>query len=248
MGRGELGSQSSAMISRRILLPALVPVLSCVLCGQDLSKVAAKAAGAGEKGPDSASVLTRPDARTMTLSIPAPRGMITDRHGKPLAQNRVGYQFAIQFAHFQDPVDTTIISWARERVAHASGLAGRDYKVEDDVFLSHYKHRRWLPLIFAASLVSPDKEESFKKQLIPGLVMHPIYHRYYPGGSSAAHVIGYVRSKGRLPVGPIGHGDLLFEDSYGDAGLEKTMDQELVSLGLSKPHKHILQKEELQQL
>ena len=215
------------MRSCRILLPVLVPVFSCLLWGQELGKEGAKTAATKGKGADDASVLTRPDARTMTLSIPAPRGLITDRNGKPFAQNRVGYQFAIQFAHFPDPVDTEIIAWARERLTHASRLAGKDYNVTDEVFLSHYKNRRWLPLIFAASLVPPDQEESFKKQLIPGLVMHPIYHRHYPGGPSAAHIIGYVRSKGRLPNGPIVHGDLVFEDTYGDAGLEKTMDQEL---------------------
>ena len=58
--------------------------------------------------------------------------------------------------------------------------------------------------------------------------MHPVYLRHYPGGDSAAHVIGYVRSKGRLPAGPITHGDLLFEDTRGDAGLEKTMDEDLI--------------------
>ena len=31
--------------------------------------------------PNKASIRTRPDARTMTLSIPAPRGQITDRFG-----------------------------------------------------------------------------------------------------------------------------------------------------------------------
>ncbi|HAT18737.1 MAG TPA: hypothetical protein DCS85_01140, partial [Verrucomicrobiales bacterium] len=192
-------------------------MFSCLLWGQELGKEGAKTAATKGKGADDASVLTRPDARTMTLSIPAPRGLITDRNGKPFAQNRVGYQFAIQFAHFPDPVDTEIIAWARERLTHASRLAGKDYNVTDEVFLSHYKNRRWLPLIFAASLVPPDQEESFKKQLIPGLVMHPIYHRHYPGGPSAAHIIGYVRSKGRLPNGPIVHGDLVFEDTYGDA-------------------------------
>ena len=189
--------------------------------------MAANVPGEEGAGAANASVLTRPDARTMTLRIPAPRGLITDRNGKALAQNRVGYQFAIQFAHFPEPIDAEIISWGRKRLAHASRLAGKDYSLADEGFLSHYKHRRWLPLIFAASLVPAEKEESFKKQLIPGLVMHPIYHRHYPGGASAAHVIGYVRSKGRLPDGPIVHGDLLFEDTYGDAGLEKTMDQEL---------------------
>ena len=185
------------------------------------------AGGASATEPGEAAVLTRPDARTMTLEIPAPRGLITDRKGRPLAETRVGYQFAIQFEHFPNPVDAEIIGWARERLAHASKLASKNYSVSDEALLAHYKHRRWLPLIFAASLVPPDREEDFRNQLVPGLVMHPIYYRHYPGGESAAHVIGYVRSKGRLPTGPIVHGDLLFEDVHGDAGLEKIMNQEL---------------------
>ncbi|MDP7655854.1 MAG: hypothetical protein QF706_07265, partial [Roseibacillus sp.] len=108
------------MRSCRILLPVLVPVFSGLLWGQELGKEDAKNSATEGKGADDASVLTRPDARTMTLSIPAPRGLITDRNGKPLAQNKVGYQFAIQFAHFPDPVDAEIIAWARERLTHAS--------------------------------------------------------------------------------------------------------------------------------
>ena len=72
------------------------------LGAQDASPVAG---GASATEPGEAAVLTRPDARTMTLEIPAPRGLITDRKGRPLAENRVGYQFAIQFEHFPDPVD-----------------------------------------------------------------------------------------------------------------------------------------------
>lgn len=192
--------------------------------GQELTKVGGET---DERGAENAAVLTRPDARTMTLSIPAPRGLITDRHGKPMAENRVGYQLAIQFSHFPEPLDAEIIGWARERLAHASKLAAKNYTLSDKALLDHYKHRRWLPLIFAASMVPPEKEAQFEASLMPGLIMHPVYYRHYPGGASAAHILGYVRSTGRLPSGPIVHGDLLFEDTYGDAGLEKTMDQEL---------------------
>ena len=82
------------MRNYRILLSALVALLPGLFLGQDLTKVPADAAG-DDRGAEDASVLTRPDARTMTLTIPAPRGLITDRNGKPLAENRVGYQFAI---------------------------------------------------------------------------------------------------------------------------------------------------------
>jgi hypothetical protein len=36
-------------------------------------------------------------ARTYVLDIPAPRGLITDRNGLPLAQNRLSYNLAISF-------------------------------------------------------------------------------------------------------------------------------------------------------
>ncbi len=36
-------------------------------------------------------------ARTYILDIPAPRGQITDRHGVPLAQNKLSYNLAINF-------------------------------------------------------------------------------------------------------------------------------------------------------
>ena len=40
---------------------------------------------------------TQQQARTFQFSMPAPRGQITDRHGKPLAQTRASYNLALQF-------------------------------------------------------------------------------------------------------------------------------------------------------
>ena len=204
------------MRTLRALLPALVS--PGLLLGQEIAKV--------DRGAERASVLTRPDARTMTLTIPAPRGLITDRKGRAMAQNRVGYQFALEFEHFQNPGDPEIQAWARLRLEYASKLAGRAYTVSDRRLLEHYRNRRWLPLRFS-SLVDPAKEAKFKQKLMDGLVMSPFYYRHYPEGKSAAHLLGYVRSKGKLPTGPLVHGDLLFEDTDGKAGLEQTMDQEL---------------------
>lgn len=175
---------------------------------------------------DDASVTTRTDARTLTLTIPAPRGLITDRNGYPMAQNRVGYQFALQFEHLDEPTDAQILSWARPRIAHAANLTGVDYPVRDADVVEHYRNRRWLPLT-VSTLLDPAKETSYREELVDGLVMDPFYHRFYPARSTAAHILGYVRSKGKLPTGPIVRGELLFEDTYGEAGLENTLDHEL---------------------
>ena len=40
---------------------------------------------------------TQKKARTFVLGIPAPRGQITDRFGKPMAQTRLSYNLAISF-------------------------------------------------------------------------------------------------------------------------------------------------------
>ena len=40
---------------------------------------------------------TQKTARTYVLQIPAPRGQITDRNGRPLAQTRVSYNLALNF-------------------------------------------------------------------------------------------------------------------------------------------------------
>lgn len=183
----------------------------------------------GARGADDASVTTRTDARTLTLTIPGLRGMITDRTGAPLATTRVGYQLGLSFKHFDDPKDEEIVSWARARLAQVERITDREYSslLSDDRLISHYKERRWVPLVFS-SLVEPEKIEEYRKVLPAGVVLHPVYHRYYPEKELAAHVLGYVRSKGKLPTGPIGHGELLFEDVYGQAGLEATLNDELI--------------------
>ncbi|MDG2487228.1 MAG: penicillin-binding transpeptidase domain-containing protein [Roseibacillus sp.] len=215
------------MKKRRIVLLLILLTPGGGSFGQDVRDSPLQGTEEGVAAGEEASVLTRPDARTMTLSIPGPRGLITDRNGRPLAENRVGYQLALQFAHFSDPGDEDILNWAKKRLSHASKIAEKKYVVSDEDLLSHYKDRRWLPLVFGASPVPPEKEKALNGQLMSGLIMHPVYLRHYPGGDSTAHVIGYVRSKGKLPTGPIVHGDLLFEDTRGDAGLERTMDEDL---------------------
>ena len=65
---------------------------------------AAAEIGAVPKGPSDGAIMTRKAARAITLKIPAPRGMIVDRNGEPLAQNVVAYQIALQFVSLKKPI------------------------------------------------------------------------------------------------------------------------------------------------
>ncbi len=168
-----------------------------------------------------ASNRTRKDARTMTLSIPAPRGQITDRFGYPYAQNTIVWYPAIQMKQFEDESDEFVLNWTRERLAKADGVFGISINISDEKILDHYKHRRWLPMPFKHVVRNWSREKTEAK-LMDGLILHPSYQRIYPQKSNAAHIIGYVGSKSRnLEVGPINYGDPLFWEMQGRAGLER---------------------------
>jgi len=177
--------------------------------------------------PSKASIRTRPDARIMTLSIPAPRGQITDRFGYPYAQNTVVWYPALQMMQFEDESDEFILSWSRERIAKIDEVLGTEINISDKKLLDHYKHRRWLPMPFKKVVRNWDREK-IEKKFMDGLILHPIYQRVYPEKSSAAHIIGYTGSTRRnLEEGPINYGDPLFWEMAGRAGLEKTFDDVL---------------------
>ncbi len=172
------------------------------------------------------SILTRRDARTITLKIPAPRGLIVDREGEPFAQNKVAYQVALQFPQFEVADRDFVVHWARTRLNALEGLVGKSNTKTDDELYDHYRHRRWLPLL-VSGLLDDEEAEGAERSLPSGLVLHPIYARHYPHGELAAHIIGYSGSVGKLPTGPINFNEPLWEESEGRAGFEKLFNRQL---------------------
>jgi penicillin-binding protein 2 len=172
------------------------------------------------------AIITRKDARTITLKIPGPRGLIVDRNGEVLAQNRVVYQVALQYRQFENATRDFVVNWARTRLETLPELVKNALPMTDDELYSHYKERRWLPLYVTGQL---DEKQAhlIEKKLTSGLVLQPIYSRYYPHDDLAAHIIGYSGSVGKLPTGPINANEPLWEESEGRAGLEKLFNNQL---------------------
>jgi penicillin-binding protein 2 len=187
---------------------------------------AAAEIGAVPKGPSDGAIMTRKDARAITLKIPAPRGMIVDRNGEPLAQNVVAYQIALQFRQFEKADRAFVIDWARTRLnALAETRKDLETKTDDEIY-DHYIHRRWLPLLVSGQIA--EKEAlALEGKLPSGVILNPLYRRYYPEGELAAHVIGYAGSVGKLPTGPINFNEPLWEESEGRSGLEKIYNAQL---------------------
>ena len=174
-----------------------------------------------------ASVFNQGLARTMTIAIPAPRGLILDREGRPLAQTKMAYHLALDFTAYKGPVDPKVaVAWAQNKIAQANALLKGDETYSDAKLANYYRHRRWLPRKIS-QIITESKARSLEGKIPDGLTLLPVYQRYYPEKSLAAHLIGYVGAKTVLPSGPINDGDPLFQSVMGKSGFEQIFDQKL---------------------
>ncbi len=171
---------------------------------------------------------TRTDASTMYFNIPAPRGQITDRNGLPLAQSRLGYHLDLSFPPGDEMNDTQVVAYVKQQLVTAQSAMRRPLEVTTSDVLDHYHNRRMLPMDVATYL-TPEEVETVRTRLPnePGLSLRPVYLRFYPNGSSAAHIIGYSGKTGGQPHGPLQPNELLWPDLEGREGLEKTFNEQL---------------------
>ncbi|PYL86931.1 MAG: penicillin-binding protein 2 [Verrucomicrobia bacterium] len=165
-------------------------------------------------------------ARTYILDIPAPRGQITDRHGVPLAQNKLSYNLAINFPTPLDFSDAQALSFTHEKIDKAEKLIGRSLKISDEAILRHYRNRGIMPLEIAQNLTQSEYEE-VKDRLSAATVVRPIYVRTYPNGKLAGQIVGYSGKTGRNLDGIIDNHETLWPETEGREGLEQTFNEML---------------------
>ncbi len=183
-----------------------------------------------------ASISTEGDARVMEIAIPAPRGLILDREGRPFAQTKMAYHLAIDFTAYEGPKDPKdAFEWSKTIYERANYLLGTKREPSELKMTRHYKNRRWLPIDISPQ-ISENVAKKIERKLIPGLTLLPVYQRFYPqftvrtnsySETTASHIIGYVGADKVLPVGTIRDGDPLFKSTIGKAGLEKALDEKL---------------------
>ncbi len=169
---------------------------------------------------------TQKTARTYILQIPAPRGQITDRLGRPLAQTRVSYNLALNFPTNPPMSDDEALTFAHEQIILARTLVSREIDVADETILKHYHNRGLLPLDIAMDL-QPGDIAAVRQQAPEHLSLNPEYQRYYPNGPLAGQILGYAGRSGRPADGPVQNNDLLWPVAEGREGLEQTFNTQL---------------------
>lgn len=119
-------------------------------------------------------------ARTLrTETVAAMRGMMTDRHGEPLA------------------VSTPVISiWAnpQELIRYESSWAmvAKFMGLELSTFEERLKRFQSKEFMYIKRHLAPTDAEDFLAKKIPGLYAQQEYRRFYPAGEVAAHLVGFT--------------------------------------------------------
>ncbi len=175
-----------------------------------------------------AYAVNRRNARTMSLTVPGPRGIISDRNGLVMACSEVAYQPAVNYGQLKDESEANVLAIGRKVMAEYAAAGVKVYEKTDAQLLDHYRQRRWLPLPVGPTIRERDLQ-AIRTRLaaIPYGHLIPLYIRNYPHQTSACHILGYTGVKAKLPTGPINHNDPIFERQEGRAGLEKQFNKQL---------------------
>jgi penicillin-binding protein 2 len=121
--------------------------------------------------------------RLRQVPLMAPRGMIEDRNGLPIAENQPGYTVKL-FAPSVDSLRAVLGRFSR-LVPLDSGTA--------EVIIRRFRGAQYQPvLVFTAADFSQVSRLEEHRYLLPGLVIQTEPRRIYRAGQAVAHLVGYV--------------------------------------------------------
>ncbi|MGE3273599.1 MAG: penicillin-binding protein 2 [Vicinamibacterales bacterium] len=121
-----------------------------------------------------------------TLALRAPRGVIYDRTGKVLVENRHSFNISIVREHTKD-LDRTI-----ELLAEVTGVPEKTVR---DVVDRHRREPAFRPIVVIQDATLAQVAAVTARRLdfeLPDVVVQEVPTREYPAESLGAHVIGYV--------------------------------------------------------
>jgi len=136
------------------------------------------------------------DARSLrTIQVPAHRGIITDRHGEPLAVSA--------------PVATI---WADPKMTNLQhdGLAKLAVllKTNKKKLVTKLTENRARRFLYLQRQVTPELADKIRELRIPGIHVDREYKRYYPAAEVTTHLVGFTNLDGKGQEGL----ELAYED------------------------------------
>ncbi|MEX2580718.1 MAG: transglycosylase domain-containing protein [Verrucomicrobiales bacterium] len=164
---------------------------------------------------------------TQLFKIPAPRGLILDRYGNPLAQTRAAEYLALNLQALKSSgsLDEGLAA-IREALSGTPELQGLAFSVAD--LTKHWKHRPQVPFPLSQPL-APEAADNLRllAEASDLFDLETIYLREYPSGTSCGHIAGYASPSMPFQHGPLSDPENLWPPSRGAYGLEDAFDEPL---------------------
>ena len=161
--------------------------------------------------------------RVRAVTVQAPRGEILDRDGEVLVGNRTA--LALQVRKDELPENRAERVKVLERVAEVTGMSLEDVRKEiDEQTKALPSNPVTLQRDVPESVVFFVRENQAKFQ---GVSVDRVYVRQYPQGSTAAHLLGYVKEVSAEQLEEPAYTDLEPGDEIGLDGVELSYDSVL---------------------
>ncbi len=126
--------------------------------------------------------------RLRPIILPAPRGIITDRNGRVLADNVPGY--TVSLLPGTEPTLDAQVASLRNRLERIAPIIGMDSAGVERV-LVRFRRAPYQPaLVLADAPFAVVSQLEERRLLVPGLVIQTEPKRYYPDSGVAAHLLG----------------------------------------------------------
>ncbi len=154
-----------------------------------------------------------------TLALRAPRGVIFDRHGEVLVENRSSFNISIMREHTRD-LDHT--------VRLLSTVLGVDQAEMRETVARHRREPSYRPIVVLQDATLAQVAAVTARRLdfeLPAVVVQQVPTRRYPAQSLGAHLLGYVgeASEQQVVDDQVATGTVL-----GQSGLERTYNRVLM--------------------
>ena len=151
--------------------------------------------------------------RLRTMVLPAPRGEILDRHGKPIALNRPSFDILLMISG-----DKPLKKERRQEISHLLGISENDITLA----INHKDRLRYEP----ARLITDAPEQVValveeNRYQFPELYVQPRSVRVYPYGTLLAHALGYMGGIDSASLPAMREQGYRMGDLVGREGLER---------------------------
>lgn len=123
---------------------------------------------------------TQGDARTIRVTtIPAYRGMITDRHGEPVA--------------ISTPIESVWLNPKEFDIEHTHLLTlASVLDISLEQLLEKVRQNKGREFVYLQRHVAPEISQHIQHLSVPGVYLKSEYKRYYPAGEVMSHILGFT--------------------------------------------------------